>query len=134
MSYPQPPSGQQYPQYPQHPYPQQYPYPYQPYPYPPQYGYGWQRPNPSGQSIAGMVLGILGLVSTLLTFILPILLGLLGLILAATGRHRDRMIGAPTATSTAGMVCSSIVLALVLLALLFFATGVLDFDDYRVVL
>ena len=89
---------------------------------PPGYGPPGYGPPPGsypgkGMSIAGMVLGIVGLVFTF--FGLGIFIGIpasiVGLVLAIMGRNKAMAVGAPTAMATAGLVTSIVALGISIL-------------------
>lgn len=122
------------------PAPQPTPYPGQPpAPYPQQgYGQGYGTmaapygaapyggmvsPTPPGKGlqIASLVLGILSLI-VFLSWI-ALICGVLAIILGAVGRSKAKTVGAPTAMGTAGIVCGSIgvvvMIGLIVIAILY---------------
>ncbi|MFN8104660.1 MAG: DUF4190 domain-containing protein [Acidimicrobiia bacterium] len=70
--------------------------------------YAMVSPTPPGrgQQIAGLVLGIV----SLLVFLswIALICGVLAIIFGTIGRSKAKAVGAPTAMGTAGIVCGSI--------------------------
>lgn len=85
-------------------------------------------PNPGkGLSIAGMVLGIVGLALFCFWYI-GIPCAIVGLILSILGRKKSQAVGAPTGMATAGLVLSVIALALdIIIAILVLSIGLAFF-------
>jgi len=66
-----------------------------------------------GMSIAGMVLGIIGLAFCWLsTLFFPIACAIVGLILSVIGMRKSKEAGFPTGMATAGLVCSVVSLGI----------------------
>ena len=97
----------------------QYPPPPPPGYGPPGYGPPGYGPPPGsypgkGMSIAGMVLGIVGLVFTFfgLGLFIGIPASIVGLVLSIIGRNKAMMVGAPMGMATAGFITSIVALGI----------------------
>ena len=102
--YAQAPYGQPVPPYPAYPQPPVMPA-YGAYPvYGNPYGYGMVPPRRNGLALTGMILGIVGLVSSI--FFIGAVVGVVGLILALVGLSTARRTGVGKGFSIAGIVTS----------------------------
>jgi hypothetical protein len=67
-----------------------------------------QAPGQPGIAIAGLVLGILSILSPILCGVFALPVGIAGIICSVMGRNQARERGLPTNLATAGLVCSII--------------------------
>lgn len=77
-----------------------------------------------GLGIASMVLGIVSLALFCVVY-LAIPCAIVGIILGIVGRNQAKKAGAPTGMATAGIICSSIALGIVIIAAIFAAVGII---------
>ena len=81
-----------------------------------------QQKQGNGLAVAGMVLGIIGLVSICFWFIgLPC--AILGLILSCLGKSKSKITGTGGGMATAGIITSAIALALVAIGIILMIAG-----------
>ncbi|MGK4579017.1 DUF4190 domain-containing protein [Kitasatospora sp. HPMI-4] len=91
-------------------------YPHSPYPQGP--GYGMQPPaGNNGLAVAAMVLGIIGLITSMV--FIGGLLGVIGLILGIVALAKARRVGAGRGMAIAGVVTSSIAIVVSILLVVF---------------
>ena len=75
--------------------------------------------NPGkGMSIAGMVLGIVGLVFALFLPYVGIVVAIVGLILSILGMKKSKEAGFPSGMAMAGLICSCIAIGLNIICLI----------------
>jgi hypothetical protein len=66
------------------------------------------QPGQPGIAIAGLVLGIISILSPILCGVFALPVGVAGIICSILGRNQARERGVPTNMATAGLVCSII--------------------------
>ena len=112
-------SNQQQYNMPNNPYQQNYTYPQQGYAQQQSYGMPYQRPQSTGMAVASLVLGIISIVMGLFMFAAPVLflVPIIGIILGIVFKCKRFSVG--KGLSTAGIITSSIGLAIPVILLIF---------------
>ena len=93
-------------------------------PQPPGYGPQVTKPPGNGMGVAGMVLGIIAIVTCWWGYaaIVSMILAIVGLVLSIMGRKKNAEVGAPAGMATAGLIMS--IIALVLSVIVFIACAI----------